>query len=59
MYVHIAVFKWKSTASLKDIEIALLDIQNLSTEIPGIVEICRQKRLQVRRGLLARRVGAR
>lgn len=43
MHIHIALYKWKSTAKKAEIDEALALIENLAQKVPGIVEIvCRK-----------------
>ena len=39
MNVHIALYKWKGSASAEQIERALADVEALAAKVPGIVEI--------------------
>ncbi len=39
MIVHIALFKWKSNVSPKDIEQILADVRLLKSKVEGIIEI--------------------
>jgi len=39
MYIHIAIFRWKSAASLNEVETALNGIKMLESKIEGIESI--------------------
>jgi heme-degrading monooxygenase HmoA len=39
MNIHIALYKWKASASQPEIEAALEKVEALAAQIPGIVEI--------------------
>ncbi len=39
MIVHIAVFKWRSNVKKSDVDKILLNVSNLKTKIPGIIDI--------------------
>ena len=39
MITHIAVFKWRSNVKKADVDEALLNVSNLKTKIPGIIDI--------------------
>jgi len=43
MHVHIALFRWKDSATQEAIATALATIESLASKVPGIVEIvCRK-----------------
>lgn len=39
MYLHVAIFKWKSNVEEQDVKDALRGVESLQDKIPGIVEI--------------------
>jgi len=39
MNVHIALYKWKASASRADIDVALHEIELLAGKVPGVIEI--------------------
>jgi hypothetical protein len=39
MIVHIALFRWKSTATKMEIEYVMAQICELKTKIPGLIDI--------------------
>lgn len=39
MFVHIAIYKWKSSVTPEEVKKALAEVKALETKIPGITEI--------------------